>query len=66
MVMLRYMLRNTESVFLNLSESGDPLFSFDVLVVFFLFTFVILWGKKMSFGSHREVRATDLLARAGC
>jgi len=55
MVMLRYMLRNTESVFLNLSESGDPLFSFDVLVVFFLFTFVILWGKKMSFGSHREV-----------
>lgn len=40
------MLRNTETVLLNFSESGDPLFLFDILVVFFLFTLVILWGEK--------------------
>lgn len=48
MVVLRFMLGNTETVFLNFSKSGDSLFS-----LFFMET--------MGLGSCRVIRATCLL-----
>lgn len=54
MVVLRYMLGNTENVFLNLSESAD---SFFVVVVCFLVLFCVC-VEKLDFGSCRAVRVT--------
>lgn len=56
-VVLRYMLGNTENVFLNLSESADSFFVVAVVVVCFLVLFCVC-VEKLDFGSCRAVRVT--------